>query len=92
MEKPTILFAMTLLAVMNQNFGVDAGSNPNSKRLTNAKGNMVWVVLNNDSVVVSAYKVSARCLKFELATLDDIPCMIESLTSKLKLTINNSLT
>lgn len=80
------LFAITVLRLINFGFGVNmGGQNPNIVSLENRNGNKVYVNVIDDTIEVSAYKVSARCYHKKIYCFSDIDNVLNELSIKLNI-------
>jgi|688.fasta_scaffold351428_2 hypothetical protein len=80
------LLALTVLRLINFGFGVNmGGKNSNMVSLENRKGNKVYVKVIDDTIEVSAYKVSARCYHKKIYSFSDIDIIVNEIITKLNM-------
>ena len=80
------LFALTILRIINLQFGSRIGMNPNYISLQNSKGNTIYVEKTDNSVKISAHKVSKQCLSIEITDENEIEDVATSIKGKLNIT------
>ncbi len=79
------LFALTVLEIIRIGFVNTECGNPDMIGFANRKGNMVYVKKQEGSVVISVFKVSARCLYLEVEKESQIDAVVNNIKEKLKL-------
>lgn len=78
------LFAVTVLTVINLGFQSQIGHNENLIGFENRYGNKIYVECKEDCVVISAYKVSRRCLNSIIKDESEIDAVVEKLKTLVK--------
>lgn len=82
------LFALTVLRIIQLQFGSQIGMNPDYIYLKNEKGNSVYVERTDTSVIISAFKVSKKCLSMDITDVSEIESVVVKLKEKIQCTDN----
>ena len=78
------LFALTILKVINSGFQSQFGRNENYIGFKNQHGNSIYVECKDDCVVISAFKVSRRCLNVQITNENEIEDVFVKLRTLVK--------
>lgn len=80
------LLALMVLRLINHGFGVGiGGKNSNMVSLQNKNGNKIYLEVSGDVIVVSVYKVSARCYHNKVYVYGDIDIIVDEIIIKLNM-------
>lgn len=78
------LFALTVLKVINSGFQSQLGRNENYIRFENPQGNSIYIECKDDCVVISAFKVSRRCLNSQITNENELEDVFVKLRTLVK--------
>jgi hypothetical protein len=78
------LFALTILRIINLQFESQIGRNPDMISLINSNGNKIYVERKEESISISVYRVSKRCLLINLKDESQIEDAVVKIKEKVK--------
>jgi TfoX/Sxy family transcriptional regulator of competence genes len=78
------LFALTILRIINLQFESQIGRNPDMISLINSNGNKIYVERKEQSITISVYRVSKRCLLINLKDESQIEDAVVKIKEKVK--------
>ena len=78
------LFALTILRIINLQFESQIGRNPDMISLINPNGNKIYVERKEQSISISVYRVSKRCLLINLTDESQIEDAVIKIKEKIK--------